>query len=129
MINILVSIIGYDSWFYISHLILHTQYFYFYHKEHHRNIINLTFLDTYTGHILEGPFQGIGIFLPYLFNLSMTVSEIIIVLLIVNIRGMMRHDYRCIWLIGDHHLLHHQYYNCNYGEYWIDYIFNTLKDN
>ena len=128
MINIFLSILGYDIWFYISHLILHTKYLYIYHKEHHKNTINLTFLDTYTGHILEGPFQGIGILLPYVFSLSMTITDFIIVLILVNIRGMMRHDYRCVWLIGDHHLLHHQYPKYNYGEFWIDYLCNTIKD-
>ena len=37
---------------------------------------------------------------------------------------MVRHDYRCVWLIGNHH----KYYNCNYGEYWIDYWCGTLKN-
>lgn len=128
MINIILSIIGYDIWFYISHLILHTNYLYIYHKEHHRNEINLTFLDTYTGHILEGPFQGIGILLPYLFSLSINISDYIIILLFVNMRGMMRHDHRCVWLIRNHYLLHHKYYNCNYGEYWLDYMCRTLKN-
>jgi len=127
MINILLSIIGYDIWFYISHLMLHTQYLYIYHSEHHKNIINLTFLDTYVGHVLEGPFQGIGMFLPYLFY-SVNFLEWIIILLLLNIRGMLRHDFRCAWLIGNHHLLHHQYPKYNYGEFWIDYLCGSLKN-
>ena len=43
-----------------------------------------------------------------------------------SIRGFMRHDNRCIWLIGNHHILHHKYPNYNYGEYWIDSICGTL---
>jgi len=125
-IKVFLSIISYDIWFYISHLILHTEYFYKYHKEHHKNKINLIFTDTYVGHILEGPFQGIGMFFPYLF-FNYTLSELIISLAILNIRGMMRHDYRCSWLIGNHHLIHHQYPNYNYGEYWIDYLAKTKK--
>lgn len=38
---------------------------------------------------------------------------------------MLRHDYRCSWLIGNHHLIHHMHPNYNYGEYWLDYLFNT----
>jgi len=125
LFNILLSIIGYDVWFYISHLILHTKYLYIYHKEHHKNKINLVFTDTYVGHVLEGPFQGIGLFIPYLFY-NYTILEFIITLILVNMRGMLRHDYRFTWLIGNHHLLHHQYPNYNYGEYWIDYICKTL---
>ena len=125
--NIILSIVGYDIWFYISHLILHTQYFYKYHKEHHKNVINLTFMDTYVSHWIEGPFQGIGMFFPYLFT-NMTFFEIIISIILLNIRGMMRHDHRCSWIIGNHHLLHHELQNCNYGEYWLDYLFRTLKN-
>jgi sterol desaturase/sphingolipid hydroxylase (fatty acid hydroxylase superfamily) len=125
MFNIFLSIIGYDIWFYISHLILHTEYFYIYHKEHHKNKTNLVFIDTYVGHVLEGPFQGIGMFIPYLYY-KYTIYEFIITLILVNIRGMLRHDHRCVWIIGNHHLLHHKYPNYNYGEYWIDYMCDTL---
>lgn len=125
MINIILSIIGYDIWFYISHLILHTKYFWRYHKEHHKNKLKLVFTDTYVGHILEGPFQGIGIFFPYIY-IKYSTYEFIISLIIINIRGMLRHDYRCSWIIGNHHLLHHEYINYNYGEYWIDYLGKTL---
>jgi sterol desaturase/sphingolipid hydroxylase (fatty acid hydroxylase superfamily) len=37
----------------------------------------------------------------------------------------MRHDERCIWLIGNHHILHHKYPQYNYGEYWLDKLFKT----
>lgn len=37
----------------------------------------------------------------------------------------MRHDHNFIWLIGNHHLLHHKNINYNFGEYWIDYLCNT----
>jgi sterol desaturase/sphingolipid hydroxylase (fatty acid hydroxylase superfamily) len=40
---------------------------------------------------------------------------------------MMRHDDRCSFIIGNHHLIHHQYPNYNYGEYWIDYLCKTNK--
>jgi lathosterol oxidase len=65
--SIIISILSYDIWFYISHVLLHTKFLYKYHKEHHVNT-KPRFLDTYVGHILEGPFQGIGMFVPYLFQ-------------------------------------------------------------
>ena len=83
-----------------------------------------TIMDTYVGHPLEGPFQGIGMFVPIMiYNYS--ISDIVITLCILNLRGMMRHDERFIFLIGNHHLLHHRYPNYNFGEYWIDSLVGT----
>jgi sterol desaturase/sphingolipid hydroxylase (fatty acid hydroxylase superfamily) len=47
----------------------------------------------------------------------------------VNIRGLMQHDKRCNWLVGNHHLLHHTYYVCNYGQYWIDFVLRTTHQD
>lgn len=58
MLNILLSIVSYDIWFYISHLILHTNYFYSRIHYVHHAIKNPKFMDTYIGHFLESPFQG-----------------------------------------------------------------------
>jgi sterol desaturase/sphingolipid hydroxylase (fatty acid hydroxylase superfamily) len=127
MLNILLSIISYDIWFYISHILLHTKLLYKIHKKHHIKIIP-TFLDTYIGHVLEGPLQSIGTFIPFIF-LDYNIYDIIIILLFLNIRGMMRHDERFIFLIGNHHLLHHKYPNYNYGEYWIDSLCGTKYIN
>ena len=123
IIKIIFSIICYDIWFYISHIILHHEYFYKYHKKHHKKL-NPTFIDTYTGHFLEGPFQGLGMVLSFIL-IKYSIIERIIVLLLINLRGMMRHDERFTFLIGNHHLLHHKYPKYNYGEYWLDYIGTT----
>jgi len=125
MIRLAAPVLSYDIWFYISHVILHTKWVYPYHKEHHY-IVEPTFLDTYVGHRLEGPFQGVGMFVPYLFW-EYTLYETALILLFLNVRGMMRHDRRCAPIIGDHHLIHHRYQAYNYGEYWIDYLCGTLK--
>lgn len=124
MIQIIASIISYDIWFYISHILLHTNLLYKYHKEHHFKIVP-NYLDTYSGHLLEGPFQGVGMFFPYTlwkYNIYHTLT----ILLLLNIRGMMRHDVRCVFIVGNHHLLHHKKPNYNFGEYWIDSICGTL---
>lgn len=120
--HILFIILGYDIWFYISHIILH-KYLYKIHSEHH-TIINPVFTDTYVGHWFEGPFQGLGVFIPYLF-INFNLYSFIFAIILINIRGMMRHDTRTDNIIGNHHLLHHKYPKYNYGEYWIDWLFGT----
>jgi len=59
-----------------------------------------------------------------LIYLNYNLKIFFISLLFVNLRGMLKHDNRCIWLIG-YYILHHKYPNYNYGEYWLDYIFKT----
>ena len=127
MLILLLHILGYDIWFYLSHILLHTNYLWKYHKIHHE-IIRPKFTDTYTGHFLEGPFQSIGFLLPVIFY-RIDFIQAGIALILVNLRGMMRHDDRTVWLIGNHHLLHHLYFNCNYGEYWLDTLFGTSIQN
>ena len=127
MLGIIFYVLGYDIWFYISHILLHSDLLWKYHKVHHE-IIYPKWTDTYTGHILEGPFQSMGFLVPLLF-IEFSLIEFVIAYIFVNVRGMMRHDDRTIWLIGNHHLLHHMYFNCNYGEYWLDWLFGTsIKD-
>jgi sterol desaturase/sphingolipid hydroxylase (fatty acid hydroxylase superfamily) len=83
----------------------------------------MTYSDAYVGHYLESAIQGLGLLIPLLwFTIDWTFM---VALLLVNIRGMMRHDIRCIWLIGNHHILHHKYPRYNFGEYWLDYLGGT----
>lgn len=124
MLIFILHILGYDIWFYISHILLHSRLLWKYHKIHHK-IVYPKFTDTYTGHIIEGPFQSLGFLLPFLFK-NFDLLSFVCALLFVNLRGLARHDDRTVWLIGNHHLLHHQSFNSNYGEYWIDFIFGTL---
>ena len=121
----LLHIIGYDIWFYISHLLLHTRTLWRFHRIHHE-ITQPTFTDTYTGHMLEGPFQSIGFLLPIVFY-RIHWSASLAAFVFVNIRGLARHDYRIAWLIGNHHLLHHADLRTNYGEYWLDRLFGTAN--
>ena len=123
---IFLHIFSYDIWFYFSHIILHKKLYAAIHKDHH--VIDpktMTAPDTYVGHVLEGPFQGVGILFPFMF-IPFDPYPILISLFLVNVRGMLRHDHRFIWLIGNHHILHHKYPRYNYGEYWLDKLFGTL---
>jgi len=142
MFNILLSVFCYDIWFYASHILLHHPYFYCYHYIHHQHgdggsdstsmyisdrgerYVIPTAMDTYKGHWSEGPFQGLGALVPWTF-LEVSWFDFAIVLVLLNVRGMMRHDQRFVWLIGNHHLLHHQFPRYNYGEYWLDSLFGT----
>lgn len=130
MYNIIFYIVSYDIWFYISHLILHTDYFYkTIHKYHHAsNYKTMNYKDTYIAHYLETPLQSLGLLVPILF-IKFDIYVLIYALLFLNIRGALRHDVNYIWLIGNHHILHHQYSQCNFGEYWLDKLFGTLKKN
>jgi lathosterol oxidase len=127
---ICIYIVSYDIWFYISHIILHKNIFYkLIHKQHHSvDYTNINFKDTYVGHFIEGPFQGLGILFPLLF-FEIKFHPFIWALLLINIRGMLRHDNKFIWLIGNHHILHHKYPQYNFGEYWLDKLFCTNYPN
>ena len=127
---LILYILSYDIWFYISHIILHQPNFYrTIHKVHHSvESSTLRYKDTYISHLLESPVQGIGILFPLLF-LQFHALTMIYSLIIINIRGMLRHDTRYIWLIGNHHILHHKYPQYNFGEYWLDKLGGTMYPN
>lgn len=128
MFHIIASIFCYDIWFYASHILLHHRRLYRFHKEHHSRIVP-TFADTYVGHALEGPFQSLGAAVPFLLWSGWSLLDVAAVVVLLNLRGMMRHDVRCERYIGNHHLLHHRYPNYNFGEYWLDTLFGTRYPN
>ena len=127
MYFIIVShIIGYDVWFYITHIVLHHPEIYFIHKIHHSTNYNtLKYYDTNEGHIIEHVVQPLGIFLP-IFWYGFLWKPFLIAYLIIATRALMRRDHRFAGLIGNHHLLHHKYHKYNFGEYWIDVLCGTV---
>ena len=129
MFEIYLYIFSYDVWFYVSHVILHQYNMYKkIHKYHHSVEYSImTYPDTYVGHYLESCLQGVGICIPLLW---VTINwSFMIALVFINIRGMMRHDIRCVPWIGNHHILHHKYPNYNFGEYWLDRLCGTNYPN
>jgi len=125
MLGTLLHIICYDVWFYLSHLILHSPNVYFIHKLHHlKQHDQLTWQDTNVSHLIEHIVQPVGIFVPCFFP-GFSLKSLLIAYVFIAVRGLMRHDNRCVWLIGNHHILHHKYRNYNYGEYWIDTLCGT----
>jgi lathosterol oxidase len=92
---------------------------------HHKQI-QPEYYDFYNIHILELPISNVGLFLAiYLYKIY--IYQLVCAIIFINMRGLMEHDSRCAALVGNHHLLHHQYFTCNYGEYWLDYIFGTVR--
>jgi sterol desaturase/sphingolipid hydroxylase (fatty acid hydroxylase superfamily) len=120
LLRIAASIFCYDIWFYVSHRLLHTPYLWPIHRIHHERH-EPTYWDAYHGHWFEPVFQSVGTFFPYLF-MSYSWMETVIILLLLNIRGMLRHETRLVgwWGEIDHHIEHHRRPRYNYGERWID---------
>ena len=126
MQKFILYLLYYDFYYYFTHRLLHTRVLYPIHKIHHKNRIT-QYYDFYTVHIVEIPLTSIGLFIAiYLHNLY--IYQFILCIIFINIRGMMCHEHKYAHIISDHHLLHHKYYKCNYGEYWLDYIFGTLHN-
>jgi sterol desaturase/sphingolipid hydroxylase (fatty acid hydroxylase superfamily) len=77
--------------------------------------------------MLEFPLQTLGVSFPLLLEKEneKKISLFIYALIFITVRNVMEHDRRFAWLVGNHHLLHHQYPNHNFGEAWIDYTFGT----
>ena len=128
--DLLLYLLTYDIWFYVSHIFLHKNKLVKHiHKIHHSQYYKtMIYTDTYIAHYLETPIQSLGIFIP-IFFIVFNLKNFVYSIIILNIRGMLRHDYRFIWLVGNHHLLHHKYPQYNYGEYWLDYLFGTNLNN
>lgn len=124
MLMFLLHVLGYDIWFYVSHRLLHTKYFWWIHKIHHEKKYP-TIWDTNHAHWSEGLIQSSGILFPFLMY-SPNWLDFALACIFTNTRGYMRHDIRTAWLIGNHHLLHHEFGNVNYGDYYMDWIFGTL---
>ena len=123
---ILFYIISYDIWFYISHIFLHRPYIYkTIHKIHHSlDYTSMHYQDTYVGHWGENVIQGLGIFFPLVF-ITFYADVFLYSLIFINVRGMMQHDSRFTFLIGNHHILHHKHPNYNFGQYWLDKLAGT----
>jgi lathosterol oxidase len=124
MKEFILYILYYDFFYYFLHRLLHTRLFYKIHKIHHLKIKPI-YSDYYSIHILEIPLTSVGLFLA-LYIHKIYTYQLLCSILFINVRGMLEHDDRFIALVGDHHLKHHLLFRCNYGEYWLDYIFGTL---
>jgi len=94
-----------------------------YHKMHHENI-ETCWWDAYHGSIIENTISPLGIFIPMIY-FNVFDIECILSMIVTNIRGCVRHESRLKHIFGNHHLIHHNHFNYNYGEIWIDYLMGT----
>jgi sterol desaturase/sphingolipid hydroxylase (fatty acid hydroxylase superfamily) len=125
MLLFLFHVLCYDVWFYATHVVLHNKDFYVIHKLHHEKPHDeLTYADTNVGHSIDNLFESLGFLIPF-FIVDSSLVAFLSASIFIGIRGHMRHDNRCSWLVGNHHLLHHKYRRYNYGEYWIDTLCGT----
>lgn len=122
---ILTSILSYDIWFYFTHRLLHHPILYSYHKKHHTKFFP-TWRDTFHADKLENSIMGLGSFFPALYYNNYYL-EMVIASLICLIRGILHHDKRFIFIVGDHHIIHHRVFHYNYGAIWIDAIMGTKR--
>jgi len=128
--HVLLHIVSYDIWYYFSHILLHKKFLYkMIHKDHHLIDYKLmTFSHAYVAHFTETPFQSIGVLFPLVF-VKFNIQALLNVFVLINVRSMLKHDNRFVWLIGNHHILHHKHPKHNFGEYWLDKLFSTHYPN
>lgn len=120
----IIYILHYDFFYYFMHRLLHTKYFYSIHKIHH-SAYNPKYTDFFNVRAFEYPLSSVGLYIAvYLYGLY--IYQLIATISFICLRGIMEHDERFVWIVGDHHLKHHTYFYYNYGEYWMDYAFGTL---
>ncbi len=115
-----LNIFMYDVNFYISHVFLPT-YAYHIHAIHHDSNDILSWHSTYRAHIIENILQNYVFFILYICG----SEHLILSYICICIRGLLNHEPRCRVIFNNHHIVHHTYKNCNYGEYYIDYLCST----
>lgn len=127
ILDICVSIILTDIFFYGIHRVLHMPYFYKkYHKQHHEIItpiglcaVYMTMVDFYVGNILP-------VLLPMLIiGAHITTIRIWLTIIIVNTIVFAHSGF----MIAEHHDKHHTLFIKNYGiGIFMDKIFGTSHD-
>lgn len=111
-----------DLFFYTFHRILHSKYFYKYHKQHHEIKHPFGISGLYASK-LEFVSDLFVVFIPIYLTPS-NVYVIYVWTLLGNINTILSHSGHKFW--GRFHYRHHEKHNCNYGLFGImDYIFMT----
>jgi hypothetical protein len=127
MLSTLIHIFCYDVWFYFSNVLIH-KIMVEYHKYHPIHYYTYKYEYYYYNLI----FQSLGILAPFVHLKSSFIYNpihILSAILFISVRGKLRQDKRFIWLVGNHHLLHHKYHYYNFGELWLDLLFDTDYPN
>ncbi len=123
MLTFLAHILCYDIWFYASHRALHWPQLWWIHQIHHEAVYP-TWPDTHHGHWLESVVQCLGYGVPFICGVW-SPWEAAAAAVVLQLRGLARHDPRTSWVDGGHHLVHHRRFTKNYGEPWLDWLCGT----
>ena len=84
MYIILIDLLLYDILYYFTHVFVHNN-IYFVHKLHHnKRYYNLTFLDAYSGDLIEKPIEIVCVFIPY-YVTKMGLANLLIMCFIIKI--------------------------------------------
>lgn len=122
---VLVQVACYDVWTYFLHILLHHPAFYVFHKMHHQTKYDeLNYLDAHEEHWVESAAKPVGLLIPCFFGQA-SMASLGVSAVFVYVRSLTQHDSRFVWLVGDHHLLHHKHPKYNFGEEWVDWVFRT----
>jgi len=124
MIDFIQYVVAYDVWFYIAHRILHIPWVYKqYHFQHHMHK-HPEWNDTFSAHAVENAVSGLGLFVPLAWGCSW--GALMAAWVFCFARGIARHDARCAWLVGAHHLRHHTSPGKNFSSFYIDWLCGTV---
>jgi hypothetical protein len=118
----------YDIWFYFSNVLIH-KFMVEYHNKH-PSINYYTYKYEYYFHLLL--IQSLGFIWPFIHLRTSVIYDpvhFIAAVGYVTVRGKLRQDNRFVWFVGNHHLLHHKYPHYNFGEMWLDELFDTDYPN
>ena len=122
-------VVSYDLWFYVAHRLLHTPLLYArYHSQHHQHK-RPTYRETFVASTVENCVSGLGILVPLLCCPTVSIPAFAAAYLYCFVRGVLRHDSRASWLVGDHHLVHHMEPATNFSSYYVDAIFSTCSQS
>jgi len=130
--SVVGGILGYDTWIYWQHRLLHTPWFFRHsHAIHHRSV-NPTALSIYAFHPLESFLGNVYYLLLVLFVPMHPMALNLVVLPFVAYgilghwgyeffpRGFTRHPIFGWISTSTHHNMHHSHVGCNYGN-WFNY--------
>lgn len=114
--QIIGIIMLYDIWHYFTHIFLHA-FFCDFHNINHQQKKDTEY---YVCIFFEFIFQKMGIFIPFLY-IPFNYTKLLSTLCIIVIRILIKDN--------KHAYIHIQYPTKNFGEFWIDNIFETLHVN